>query len=453
MPSTEQFAILPLLGGIIIGLGLLAWFARNRFAGAILIAGLLFISSLGIRTIGGEERIPVLTWIWPLQLQRTNLVFAVSGLLMLGVLFHAGRVRWYYSAQSVLLLLIGIYSGLLLMHHRTVVDGLATIALALLMRLPLIGLTPNYLDSDEEAGRFLRAIVNMMFAWCVVIMVQVFINRGVLFGTEETGEGFRFAGLTANPQSAAIFLAPTAGIGLWCFLNGPTRLKRMFAAVITASTIIMLVWTGSRTGALMFILMASGVFYARVGRAALLAPVLAATVAALWWFATSVLDVDLGLKRLTSVEDTRTFAWTLLWEAGKSNPIFGVGSDDLRASENSLLYGFASYGIGMVILILLLGAVSFVQVVRLLRIQRHLNPFRRRLAHLCISFNAMYFVGAIFEGYIVARISVLTVYMLVFAGITTRLLADHRAAMMAEEAESYDHENHWLHYGEQQQAG
>jgi hypothetical protein len=420
---------------LLAGAALLGWFARSFQAAGAGIAALVFVSSLGIRVTWDGDPVP--TWIGPLQVNRTLLVFSLSGLLMAGLLMHAGRLRWYLSGSALTLLVIGIYAGLLRMQHEDVVAGLGSIALAVLMRVPLMGLTPALVDTDENAERFFRWLVRMMLVWCATVLVQVFINRGVMFGNLEQRSGFRFTGLSPNPQSAALFLSVMGGISLWVTLNGFRRATRMLAGVVTAATLIMLAWTGSRTGALMFFVIGSAVVYSRL-KAVILAPILAIVTYALWWIATAVLDIDFGLKRLASTEDTRTAAWRNMWEIGAQNPVFGVGADETGGSENSLLYGFSSYGLGMVVLILLLIAICLRQSWQLWRIRNELSPFRKQLAHLTVGFNLCFLAGATFEGFIIARISVMAVFMFLFSGIAARLIAEHGRGGTEQEGMQYD---------------
>jgi hypothetical protein len=56
----------------------------------------------------------------------------------------------------------------------------------------------------------------------------------------------------------------------------------------------------------------------------------------------------------------------------------------------------------------------------------------RRVADLVLGFYGMYFAGAMFEGYIMSRVSAALVFMLIFSAIGGRLIAMANASRNAE---------------------
>jgi len=213
-------------------------------------------------------------------------------------------------------------------------------------------------------------------------------------------------------------------------LNTQRGLWRMTFIGLTGASVIMLLWTGSRTGMGMMVLAVAAVLYARVGRAILAVPVLMVVGYGLYVVATAVLDIDLGLNRLASTEDTRSWVWAKMWETAMDNPAIGVGVEDAEVSENSLLFGFASYGFGMALLLVTVMLVSFAQVLKLLRIRWGLAAEQRRIVDVILGFYAAYFFGTIFEGYMIARISAINVLFFMFAAMATRaiqLAQEHEA--------------------------
>ena len=128
-------------------------------------------------------------------------------------------------------------------------------------------------------------------------------------------------------------------------------------------------------------------------------------------------------QRLTSTEDTRTSAWFGLWENAWSSPLIGLGVAEAGDSENSYLYAFASYGLGMLALIAMLVIVSGGLMLRLFMLRGRLEADQRSMIDLVMAYNAMYFAGAVFEGYLIARVAAPLVLMLIFSGLASRMLA------------------------------
>jgi len=133
--------------------------------------------------------------------------------------------------------------------------------------------------------------------------------------------------------------------------------------------------------------------------------------------------VGSSAQRLLSTENTRAGGWQQLLEVGLANPLLGVGVNDTGASENSYLLALAAYGVGGLCMVLLVAAVSAFVVLRLLRLRfgaAYRTPYGG-LIDLVVGFNAMYFIGAVLEGYIVARISPLLFSMLIFGALAAYL--------------------------------
>jgi hypothetical protein len=204
---------------------------------------------------------------------------------------------------------------------------------------------------------------------------------------------------------------------LWLGLNDPKRSLAPLWLAATGFGAICLLLSGSRTGVALFILGSVFVLYARIGRAVVLLP-----FAALFGYLGLKLlrDLDLtGAERLVSGTDTRTAAWARLLETGLENPLIGVGFYKLTANENSYLIAMAAYGIGMLVLVLLLVAVWCLLALKLFTVRSWLTPYQRRLADLVFAYTAMYFAGAVFEWYIIAR---LDNNLLVAITITTTMM-------------------------------
>ena len=142
---------------------------------------------------------------------------------------------------------------------------------------------------------------------------------------------------------------------------------------------------------------------------------------------------------MTSTSDTRSAVWMALLDNALQNPVFGAGARGAGAAENSFLLATASFGFGSLFTLLLLVAGVIVQSCRLLFVRGRMDPASRRVGDLLIGFFAAYFAGSMFEGYIIARISVMLPLFMIFAAITTRLL-EFEAASRHSGTYSEDHE-------------
>jgi hypothetical protein len=165
--------------------------------------------------------------------------------------------------------------------------------------------------------------------------------------------------------------------------------------------------------------------YGRLGRTVLYLPVLVLILYGAFYLALA-LKVDLVIaERIVSTQDTRTGVWIMMLEQGFENFWIGVGVYETK-SENSYLKAFASYGIGMVLLIGLLVLVSARLMWRIFRLRRWLSSERKAVVDLVIAYNGMYFAASMLEGIMISRVSAHLVLMLVFASIATDILGRDR---------------------------
>ncbi|MFG0327261.1 MAG: hypothetical protein ACF8SC_08375 [Phycisphaerales bacterium JB037] len=357
------------------------------------------------------------TWVLPLQLNRSALFFMCCGLLLIGVLFHARRLRGVrFPLLASMLLLIGLYAGLLRIVHDDITTSITSIA-GTLLSVGAIGYAA-VATSEKYDGmiNLVRSIALAGLVWTGMVAVQFVLNRSLIVIPRPP----RFLGLGNNPQSTAIMLGPMATTMLWLAINDPWRvLKPMWYASVGLFALL-IIWSGSRTGAGMFMLGAVMVTYSRLGKVVFLLP-----VAGLVLFL--LLDVlqAMGMEitsRVTSTENTRDEVWGRLINSALSNPIIGEGQNEEVGSENSYLFGFAAYGIGMLIIMLsYAGLIGWVSL-KLLRAKKILPDHYARLVDICHGYFAAYLFGSIFEGYFLARVASNLVFMLLFAGLASRLL-------------------------------
>ncbi len=406
--------------GVVCALVVLGLMIKNPRWGLVIIAAMAFSGSLA--TMGMETfayGYTIETWLKPLQMARTELYLAAGCLLSLGVLLHLGKVNLtHVPVQGLLVLLTGIYSGVMTIAHPDAAGRRRAVgAFAIATTGSVILLVPGMINELEDWMWVLRAVMLAGIFWMFGCLVQVGINPDSLM----LGNQRRFMGLSSNPQHAATMLAVLNGVGVWLWLNETHRRFRPLWLLMLAVGLVLQAWTGSRTGLLMLVVMLTAVFYSRFGRSILLLPVAGVAVV----LVANLLEaagINLGLERLTSTEDTRSMVWNRLLETALANPMTGVGTQSAGGSENSFLLAFAAFGVGAFLLMLLLVAVTLVQCARLIRAKAVVAPQFSKIADLCLGFFACYMLGANFEGFATARVSFMVVTFLLFSCMTSRLL-------------------------------
>lgn len=408
-------------------------------AALILVGAMVFFSTIGVAVT--FSKVPVQTFLMPVQATRSELYTACGVLLLVVMLVNVGRIALKsIPLQGLFLLAIALYGALIRIASGFGQSGFQTIAFTAVTLLPLLFLLPALLREWEDWFIALRAMLVTSGVWIAGVMWQMTIDWRKL--VEQTTFS-RFQGLTQNPQQAGLFLAVTVVLGVFMMLNDPKIRYRWLWAGVGGVGGLMLMWTGSRTGAAMTLLGLTAVLYSRAGRAIIFVPIAAVAGYAVYSMLGKA-GVDLGFERLTSTSDTRREAWIALLRNISENPMTGVGStEEAAASENSLLYGMASYGVGIGVLIVLMMLHGAWLCVRLFRRRFSLGKHQRALADVIIAFNLVYFAGSMFEGYIIARVNQMVIYLLLFAAMATRLLdkADEDDALAHAHGDETHHDD------------
>lgn len=435
---------LPVLAVLIAALavGALASLAKLRWTLPV-VAFMFFVGTISVATTPWGA--PIQQWLYPLQANRSALFMILGGILGVAVVANMGSIAGRRLAvQGLLVLATGLYAGLLRVAHEGPGSGVVSIAFAAFTMGALVYLLPALIETWEDVLRLLRTLQWTNVFWLFAVIVQFGLNPAAM----SKGRAERFFGLLGNAQHAAVYLGVMGALALWLALNDDRNRRRGFWLIIAIVNVGFLVWTGSRTGTALFAMGAVVTFYGRLGRTILVLPLLML----LGWIGIGIANMvgfDWGTaERLTSLEDTRSSAWLNMLQSGMSSPIFGVGIEDAGDSENSYLYAFASYGLGMVAIILVLILASARICWRIFRLRPHLDPDRRALADLVLGYNAMYFSGAMLEGYLMARVSGSLVLILVFAAIGTALLEHGFEPEAEEEAWEDEEEAAWTSGGE-----
>lgn len=386
----------------------------------VLLGLMVFVASLSphVTWYGDVYR----TFLLPVQMQRSEIFLLLSAALLAGAMFN-GRLLagTRVPSQTVVLLLIAVYAGTLRFYHEGWYEGTLTL-LGAMFTVPAIWLaTSEWAQGPERVHTLMRALGWTGLAWIAGSFVQFVLDPSMVTTTNPT----RFIGITGNAQNAAITLAPLAVISLWLGLNPSRGLAKFFWYGTSAILVILLLATGSRTGMLMLAVGTGIATIHRLGATALALPILAVFLVVLVMVAESV-GFSLAAERVISTQDTRTDVWRKMFQIGMEHPFLGAGRDQSGGSENSFLISFASFGLLMVFFVGLLAVVSGLLCLRLWRARREMDEVHRPIVDLVIAYNAMFWAGAMFEGYILARIGTNLVYMLIMASVAAYLVVESR---------------------------
>ncbi len=416
MPDLSPIQMLVASLGGVCALIVLGLAARDIRAAGWFIAAMLFTSSCALgRAANGVRQNR--TWLLPFQENRSELFFVAAALVAVAAFIHFGRLRFNRApAQAVAFLALCLFAATLRLHHDGLANGAQSIFGYLITIIPLMVLVPAMLRTDDDWLRLMRGIALAGVAWTFGVTVQLLKERYQLFLV-----GNRLTGIAGNSVDAGVLLAFTSVSMLWLVLNEVGRLRRAFWMAMLGLALVYLTWTGTRTGLALFVIGATGALYSRIGRAIFFLPVVAGVLYGLFRAASS-LNIEIASDRIFSLQDTRTIAWTGLLADAMTNPILGTGIQGTRYSENSYLLALVAYGFGGALLLLVLVGVTAVQMLRIWRLRSFMTKRRKGFADLIFSINAMYFAGGLSSWYVISRVDVTIVYLLVMAGMATRLI-------------------------------
>ncbi len=391
---------------------------------------LLFGSCMATPRDWADQILPTV-WLG-IQTRRSEIFLAggIAGLMV--VLTQFGRLSGKrVSVAGLLLVVMGLYSAMLRLHHGGPADGFESMIFAFCTMVPLLLAAPLVMDQPGDIRLILRTVALLNLLWLGMCALQFVINSSYL----TQGNQHRFMGLLGNPQHAGTLMAFFGTIVLWLLLNDRGSVTKFVYTGILGANLVLLIWSGSRTGMGMALIGFAGVMYTRLGRSILFMPV--AVILAYFGFkmVLALTGVEIGADRLTTLQDTRSAAWYKLYSVGMENPLFGAGTTEAERSENSWLYAFASYGIGMLGLTIVMTFVAMFEFLRAVRLRSWLSLEERRVLDVTLGVVAMYFAGAMLEGYMVSRVSASMPLFLFFAGamvMVTRHAALRKSGALVE---------------------
>jgi hypothetical protein len=390
----------------------------GRRWGMLVPFGMMLIASAMSLPMDWAGKILPTAWL-PLQ-QRRSLIFLIAGLSALVMaIVHLRNLRGKPIAMMlVTLVVMGFYASLLRLQHEGMGPGFESFVYSFATLVPLLLVVPMSVDSPSDVVRLLRTVVLVNVLWIGMCALQFVSNSSYL----TLGNQFRFVGMTSNPQHAGMLLSFFGVTTLWMLFNDQGAKLRTIYIMVLGVNLLMLVWTGSRTGIGMFAIGSAGVLYTRLGRAVLFMPVALVLAYVGFKVLVSVTGFDIGVDRIVSSQNTRDYAWWKLYTTGMENPLFGVGLEDAEKSENSWLYAFAAFGLGMLFLAMLATLFGGLQCLRAIKVRSSLAMDDRRILDLAVGAIAMYFAGAVLEGYMISRVSPALCFIMIYSNVASFMI-------------------------------
>lgn len=375
-----------------------------------LIAGMLMAAAL---TPAAKADLTgwVETWLFPLQYRRAEM-HLVFGVLLTGWLIFKGQTSLRnISFQSVFILIVVLYQVPIHLAHSNLDGAILTLGFVLAIVPCMVIAGGRIAESSDDCVQVIRTMMWVSVLWTFACAVQFVINPQQLlnhFG--------RFWGMLGNANQVGQLCAPFAVFALWLLLNDTDRRAKILWIALIAINLLFVVWSGSRGGGATLVVGAAAVLYTRMGKAVLLLP---GAMLMLWglYELSEALHISENLERLTFQvgEDTRTEVWKTQFMAAIESPLIGHGVDSGGFSENSYLSGFATYGIGMFVLLVVFLLASMYFCARLVLGRKLLSRSDQALLDVFVAYNAMYFFAGMFEGSMLGRSNSMQSMMLMIA--------------------------------------
>jgi O-antigen ligase len=196
---------------------------------------------------------------------------------------------------------------------------------------------------------------------------------------------------------------------------------RVVIVVSISLMLVMLVWTGSRTGAVMFLVGFAIMFRRRLGVSAVLIIALVAGGLLAWQLINPGEDTA---TRIVSTENTRIGVWTSLLQDFLSSPVVGVTSQTW--SENSYLLVAARAGIVGLVPFAIALALLWKALIQIQFLRRSLGS-AAIMGDLVIAASISLLVGAFFEGFLYGTLTIPVLALYVYFAVAGFLIDYGRA--------------------------
>jgi hypothetical protein len=395
------------LAAVIVAMFLFSFGRPGRW---VVLTVLLFISTLSF----GMEALqnPLITPLQELRFAAEPLVFTFLMFLVLPSFFSRGApLRTPFLAAA---LAFWFFEMVYSLHIAISVEAqhgvLAMIIFTVILIVMGFGL-PHWIRGLPDVHSLARCMGAVALIFIVGTMAQVAVNRhAIIFAN-------RLFAITGNPQHAAFILAILLlPICVLVASKRETTVMRFVWGATAGADVVMLLWTGSRTGALTALVGIALLFRRRIGTF-LGVGVLGAIFVALFL---AIFQPDaMSSQRIISTLDTRTGVWSRLLEKFEANPFFGTMSqNDFTAAESSYLTiaahtGIVGLGLLGVVLWFLPGTLR-----RLARLRTVLHSEEDLILVDWASAGLLaILVGAFFEGVLLGTLNFMLLSIYFYLGI------------------------------------
>jgi O-antigen ligase len=391
----------------------------------VLLAWLCYVCTFGLSTLAG------LNLATPLQQIRTYgrglCAFMLFLMVIPSIRSHRGWRRHVIPAGLILYFVFQLVSSLRTLYGGDFVRGyFSVLSYSLIFFTLAFGLS-RWLQGPKDADAAIKTITAAGLLFCVGCLYQYAINPGQIVHSG------RLQGTTGNANHAGALLAVVIPPAIYVFIRARAKDATALlgtasnpwvirlAAIATASLAgVMLVWTGSRTAAVIAIFGVLLLLRFRLGKFVLVGMVCSVLVL----FILSMLEsanISTIATRFLDTRNTRTEPWKSLFNTFLESPLIGKEAKDVFGSENSYLLVASRTGVVGLIPFLAGIGLTVANLVRLHRIRRYLGD-QILLADLCLAGIMAVLLGGVFEGFLFATFSFPLFVFYIYACITQYLL-------------------------------
>lgn len=265
---------------------------------------------------------------------------------------------------------------------------------------------------DSFTRKFYEALYLFAGLYIAINAINNFLGYGYVHGVP------RYFGITTHPNflGAQVALCTIVAFSRICL----SPIKIIISVTITGFGLWLLLLSGSRTGIIMllvgiiFNLHFSNTFKYKI-------PIITLLGFSLFiFYGYFQEEAALVYDRGSGGADTRTSAWTIMFNAFLESPIFGVGYFD-KASESSFLKIIVNYGLiyfSLYIAMLVLTVRKLILLIKFNKVNNISNDFLPLSIGLLLSMLA----GGILEGYLadIFGFQLITFFTLIFISAKTK---------------------------------
>ncbi len=389
-----------------------------------ILAFLTFVSSLAYSGVGG------LHLLQPLDTFRlfSRPIVTLLLVVLLIPLFRSGR-GW--RTRLVLPGLMIFYGFQLLISVRFLVwdhdffrGYFGILSYSVIFLVCGLGVS-RWLQSLEDAKSAVRTILlaGMIFSLAGVAQYAVEPSSVSWAG--------RFLGVSGNANHAGVLLGLCIPPTVFEVITSRRRLLwRLILGALVGVMVVLLVWTGSRTGFVTGLVGTMVLFRLRVGRLALALIVCGAFV---YLMMSIFVEAQANASRLVALDDTRSVQWRSMFDDFLNNPLFGASALESKWSENSYLLIAARTGLlGLIPFSFAFGLVVLAMV-RLQRLRKFLGA-DALLADLVTGGLLSVGTGAMLEGFLLGTYSFPIFTLMIYLALLAFLI-DYCGALQRQQLE------------------